>query len=296
MALNPGTSVANFFVEIDNKPAGFLNSFTPPTLEVEEIKQSGGAGGLTKRALGNPKVGEAVATFSIGQGGVLLDWVTRVLARNFGQADIAVVLVDHNFQARRRIELPRSMITSVEFSALDAREAKKALEVTVTFQPEAVKYSKGSGKVTVASGTKLTHWLVNNFQVKLPEIDPRFISRVELPKITTKIAQESIGSTRIPTRHNSYEIDGLRIVQAGPAFDAAQGYVSKVLQDGVIAESEYTTITVEMLDTAMKQVLGTFTAKGCAPRKFTWSADAKGDQPETSCIDFFVEDLALAKK
>ena len=77
MAIAAGYSVTNLYVEINGKASGFLSSFTPPTYEVEEIKQALGPGGETKVMKGQPKIGEAAATFSIAQEGPLFDWVAK---------------------------------------------------------------------------------------------------------------------------------------------------------------------------------------------------------------------------
>ena len=52
--------------------------------------------------------------------------------------------------------------------------------------------------------------------------DAKWVTRVELPKITVKMAEERTGMKRLPTRHyGAYEIAGLATEHAGPGFDGA---------------------------------------------------------------------------
>jgi len=299
MAIAAGYNVTNLYVEINGKAGGFLSSFTPPTHEVEQIKQAPGPGGEARKMAGNPKIGEAAATFSIAQEGPLFDWVASFLRMKATEVNLAIVLADQSFQAKRRVDYTGCLITSVAFPALDAREAKKPFEVAVTFQCGKIQFAKGSGKVSAAVGTKTKSWLTSNFRVTIPGIpDASLVTRVELPKIMAKMAEERTGAMRLPTRHyGAYEVAGLATEHAAPGFDGAQAFATKVLQDGAITDEEYMDLTVELLDPTLKKVLGTFTAKHAAPKKFTWSVNAKEDRGAmTSRIDYVLEELAFERK
>jgi hypothetical protein len=298
MALTTGYNISNVFLEIDGKPGGSLSSFTPPTYEVEEIKQALGPGGETKIMTGNPKIGRGTATFPISEAGALFDWVASALRKNSVEANLAVILADQNYQVKRRVDYAGCMITSVEFTALDVRDGKKPLEVTFTFESEIMKFAKGSGKVQPTLAKKAKIWLASNFEATIPGIDAKFVTGIELPKFTAKIAEENVGMHRLPTRHYaSWEVEGLKVGFSSQGFDAAQELAVKVIQDGVLTDEEFTDIRVNIRDQTMTTVLGTFTAKFCAPRKFTWSVDAKGaDTMAGPSIDFVVEELAFERK
>jgi hypothetical protein len=294
MALKLGYNVSNFALELGGKTAGYLSSFQAPSYEVEEISQGLGPDWVAKKMHGNPKIGEATASFNISQTGYLLDWVASVWRKDCMEMDAAVMLADQNYEIKRRIDMMRCLISGVEFPALDAKDGKKHLEITVKFKPEELKYTAGGGKLQGTLGTKAKNWLVSNWKITIPGIKSEYVTKVELPKLTPKIAEEAHGAFRLPTRHYaSIEISSMKVEISSAGFEDAKNMAVKVIQDGVISESEYFDILIDMYDQSMKNVLGTFTCIGCGLKKFDWAAKLEGGKEgmALSTLEFMVEEF-----
>ena len=245
MAKLPGTNVALTFLEINGKGAGLIRDFKPPTYEVETINPGLAATGGVKRAFGSPKISKAVVTFPISQTGPLFDWAAAFMRKEVVETDLAIIMADQNYQARLRVDLLRCLITEIAFPPLEGG-SKDPFEVTVTFQPNGIKYSKAGGRVDTSSMPKNKAWTISNFRLTTPGIDGKYVSRVDLPTLSLRISKESVGEVRPPERHTSWEIGGLKTEHSSLGFDAALDLVTRTLQDGVISESESMDISVDM--------------------------------------------------
>lgn len=277
MALKLGYNVSNFVLELGGKTAGYLSSFQAPSYEVEEITQGLGPDWVAKKMHGNPKIGEATAVFNISQTGYLLDWVASVWNKDCQEMDAAVTLADQNYEAKRRIDMMRCLISGIEFPALDAKDGKKHLEITTKFKPEELKYTPTNGKLQSSLGTKAKNWLVSNWKITIPGLKTEHVTKITLPKLNPKIAEEHHGAFRLPTRHYaSIDISELQVEISSAGFEDMKNLAVKVIQDGKIDESEYTDIIIDMYDQSMTKVLGTFTCIGCGLKKFDWSAKLEG--------------------
>lgn len=296
MPIKLGYNTSNFVLELNGKTYGYLRSFTPPTYEgIEEINQDLGR---TKEKARNLKIGRGTVTVPISEVGALIDWVVKTLREDNVKESLAFLFADQNDDIKRRVDYEGCRITSIEFTALDARDKKKPLEVTFTFEPENMKFSKGSGKVQPTLAKKAKIWLASNFEVKIPGIDASVVTGIQLPKFTAKSAEENIGMSRLPMQgYASWEVGELKVCFSSQGFDAAQELAVKAIEGGVMTNKELMDITVNIRDSTMKTVLGTFTAKFCAPRRFTWSVDAKDAGVMTeSIIDFVVKELVFDRK
>jgi hypothetical protein len=295
MAKTPGYAASHFCIEIDGKVAGFLSSFLAPSMEVERITQGIAPDGFVTQSFGNPKIGPATLSFALSQSPALLDWIASLLRKDVKERDVVVLLADQSYQIKRRIEMRHCLITEVRFSAFDAKDGKAPVTATVTFQPTGIQYALGNGKLSATASTKAKAWLASNFRMSVVGLDSKYVTRIELPTMTAVLARDVVGSTRVPTgSYASVALSDLKATYAGPGFDAAQQLAAKVLADGVIEESEYMTITIDVLDPAMK-TLGTIAGTYCAPRKFGWASELRAGQehaPE-AVLEFAVETLTV---
>lgn len=299
MALKAGYNVSNFALELGGKTAGYLSSFQPPSYEVEEIAQGLGADWVTKKMHGAAKIGECTASMNISQAGELLDWVASVWRKQCIEMEAAIMLADQDYNVRRRIDMMGCVISGLEFPALDAKDGKKSLEITTKFKPESIKYTPGGGKLQAVLGQKAKNWLTSNWKVTIPGIPGEYVTKVELPKLTPKIAEEAHGGFRLPNRHYAaIDISSMKIEISSAGFDPAKDLAIKVIQDGVISEAEYFDILVDVYDQSLKTVLGTFTCIGCGLKKFDWSGKLEGGKEGMagSTLEFMVEEFNFEVK
>jgi hypothetical protein len=301
MALNAGYNVTNFVLDIDGEQGGYLSSFTAPTYEAEEIKQSLGPGGETKVMLGNPKIGDVKFVYNMSQTGKLWTVMESVLKKNCTEFNMGVVLADQNYKGKRRIDMTGCTVKELSFPKLEAKDGKKHMEMTITAVCEKVDFKPDSNPVQGVIGKKAKNWLVSNFEPSgMPGgILPNSVMSIELPKFTAKIAEEHIGMFRLPTRHYAaWEVAGLKTEHSSIGFDAVRDLCVKVIQDGAITDEEYTDWGVDIKDQTMKTILASFTFKYTAPKKFTWAPELKGGQDgmATCSVDWVIEECFLENK
>lgn len=291
MPIRTSFGLSNLALEVAGKPAGFLTSFQAPPCEVRTTPTLAGAAAGTGPVPGPAKLGEAVATFEPSLAPAILDWIGGVWRRADRATDAALSLADQNLETRYRFDLTRCLLTSVEFPVLDAADGKRAFEVTFKFQPEALKYGAGGPKLQGTPGAKAKRWLVSNWKVSLPGLESRFVSRIELPRLTAKIAEESASPARLPTRRPAgLDLGSLKLTITPAGFDAANSLVAKTLQDGTVTSAEYVDVTIDLLDPAMKTVVGTITCSRCWLARFDWSLGAAGagENPLLTTLEFAV--------
>lgn len=301
MALKAGYNVTNFVLDMDGDMSGYLSSFTAPTIEVEEIKQPLGPGGETKVMLGNPKYSEPKWTVNMSQTGKMWTVMESVLKKNCTEFNMGIVLADQNYKGKRRIDMTGCLVKELSFPKLDAKDGKKAMEMTFTAVVEKVDFKPDSSAIQGVIGKKAKNWLVSNF---IPSgmpggIEPKSVMNLDLPKFVAKVAEEHHGMNRWPTRHYSaWEVSGLKTEHSSIGFDAVKDLCVKVIADGAITDDEYSAWGVDIVDQTMKTVLATFTFSYTAPKKFTWAPELKGGQDSmaTCSVEWVLEECFLDNK
>jgi hypothetical protein len=298
MALKAGYNITNFVFDIDGEMGGYLSSFTPPTYEVEEIKQALGPGGETKVMAGNAKIGDVKFAYNMSQTGKMWTVMESVLKKNCTEFNMGVVLADQNYKGKRRIDMTGCLVKELSFPKLDAKDGKKHMEMTFTAVVEKVDFKPDSNAISGVINKKAKNWLVSNFEPSgMPGgIAANSVINLELPKFTAKVAEEHTGMMRLPTRHYAaWEVSGLKTEHSSIGFDAVKDLCVKVIQDGAITDEEYTDWGVDIKDQTMKKILASFTFKYTAPKKFTWSPELKGGQDgmATCSVDWVLEECNL---
>ena len=251
MATRVTAQSANAALEIDGANVGWLSSVEPAPLEMIPDAATRG-----QRRL---KLGEFKASQSVSGAGGLLDWALSVLRPAPVAANGAVVLADANFQARRRIDFTGSHITEVRFPALDA-SLKQAFSVDVKWQPTTMAFSKATGAVLLPKAGKRKAWMCANFRVGGLPFDARFVTKVQLPTITTQL---SAASGRKKAGVASVSLGEVVIEVAASGIDGALDYVNKVADDGLLTDAEFFDFSIELLDPSLSKTLATLVFGGC---------------------------------
>ncbi|HVV84828.1 MAG TPA: phage tail protein [Kofleriaceae bacterium] len=288
-------AVSNFHIEVDGQSGGYLSSFQAPSYEVEDISQALGPDYITKKMMGNAKIGEATAVFNISQAGSLLAWVETVWNKQCVEKDTVVQLANQDYEIKRGINMNACVITGIELPELKASEGKKHLEVTAKWQAQNLKYLGGGGKAQGVMGQKAKAWLTSNFEVHpVMGLKTEWITSIGLPKITPKIAKESHGKFRLPLlNYASIEFATIKVEIGAAGYKTAEDLAVRILQDGHCEESEFQDILIDMKDQSLKTTLGTFTLIGCGLKKFDWAPKLEGGKEglATATMEFMVEDF-----
>jgi hypothetical protein len=288
-------AVSNFHCEIDGQSAGYLSSFQAPSYEVEEIKASLGPDYVNKFMHGNAKIGEATAVFGISQAKGLLDWTSTVWNKQCVEKDTLVALADQDYNIKRAINMNACTITKIELPELKATEGKKAMEITVGWQPQNLKYIPGGGKAQAVLGGKQKAWTCANFEVApVFGLKTEWITSLSLPKINPKISKESHGKFRLPLlNYSAIEFASVKMEIGAAGYKGAEDLAVRILQDGNCEEAEFQDILVDVKDQSLKKTLGTFTLIGCGLKKFDWAPKLEGGKEglATCTMEFMLEDF-----
>jgi hypothetical protein len=267
--------------------SGPLTSFQAPAYEAQE----------QRKMMGAPKIGEATAVFNISQAGDLLAWVETVWNKGQVAAGPSLRIADQDYNVKRGLNMPASVITGIEFPKLKASDGKKHFEVTAKWQPQNLKFIGSGGRVKSVGTASPDEMLPSNFEVKMPGFPDEWIVSVTLPKITPKIAKESHGRAgNRPPVYDKPELTSLIIEISSEGIKSAEDLAIRILQDGNCEEAEFMDILIDMKDQSLKKVLGTFTLIGCGLKKFDWAPKLEGGKEglATATLEFLVEDFRFS--
>lgn len=250
-------------LELDGQFAGWLRSLQPPGYQVDTVVAPLGPGGAARLAA-NVGITSMAAEFDLVQPGALLEWALSLPRADASPRAGAGLVFDLNRKLVRRIAWSEGLLTELRLPTLDAA-SKLPFSVGLSWLPGSVAYPKAGGEtVPGATVTRKKGPLLSNFRVQGLPFDSRWITRVALPTVTARLAEETHGVGRLPSRHQTaVDLGELRLELSAAGRDAALAWVGKTIADGVIADSEYLSLTIELLDASLKNVLASLTLSGC---------------------------------
>ncbi len=281
MALNKGVAISNFYAQINGQSGGYLESFTPPTIEVEQINLPLGPDGISKSAGGRMKFGDVKGVTNISEANALWQLIESVMNKNCQEFEAVFGLADQNYKSIREIEMTECLMSEVSFSDLDAKDGKKLFQCTFTFKPTEVKYSNGSQAVikgnlsNKAKGWQCSYFVPNGFG----PLPAEAITKISLSKHTAKVVEEHLGMRRRPTKvHAAWECKGLKWEgsAAHGGYEAARDWAIKLMHDGEFQESEFIDPSCNIMAPNHKDIVGQILWTEVAPYKFTTAPEAKG--------------------
>jgi hypothetical protein len=240
---------------------------------------------------GGPSVGTFEARVNIHEGGTFLSWAMSLAQRQVVKSAGSVVVVGQNLDRLHRFDWPGAALTELVLSTLDAAESKKLFTATLKWQPNEVIMAKDSGTLQGTPAKKQKAWLCSNFRVKLsglPHVESKVV-KVELPKITGTPAASS-GTRRTPAAP-VVAFGPLRLTVSGAGIDAVRDWVQSIIKHGGVTPADMQTVTIDMLDAALKKSLGTVTVQGCELR--AWEEDPL---TTTAMLTFAVQGMDLRSK
>lgn len=291
---NKGYNTTNFVVQLNGQAGGYLTSFTAPTYEADKITMALGPDGVSRQMTGKPKLGEFKWVFNIAEAGPMWDLMDAVIKKNCQEFEAYVGLADQDYKIKRGIAMQRCLIKELSANALDAKDGKGLMEITMSGVCEGLAY-EGAGDVIKANmSMKAKGWPRAMWEpIGLPGgILPQSITKIDLCKYTAKIAEEHVGMHRLPTRHYAaWEVAGLKTEISAIGFDAAKDLCVKVLHDGEIQETDFVDWSVNIKAHNNKTQVGEVVFIQTAPQKFTWAGELKGgtDQMAVSTIEWLCE-------
>jgi len=285
MAINKGSYAASkLALEIDGKFAGYLKSCDPGTFELEKVEHASGAYLEKRKSGGGMKYGPQSATFAISESLILANWSMSLGRKKCVTADGAFLMADHNFVATRRRDFREAYITECKFPSLDASAAKQAFMFDVKWQATSFQDSKASGVIAAEQSKTQKTWLSANYRLMNMPFETKFVSKIDLPTITGKLATESYGESRQIEHHYASQdcSDTVIHCSGGLMRDQVLPYIQKVIMDGKLTDGEYFDCQVDLLDPSLTKTLGSVILKGMGLYKYTEQKLEAGQEKASS--------------
>lgn len=293
MATRPGYDSAQLAIELDGKVAGPVQSLQMPAYRLEPVVAPIGPDG--RPALGNnTRIEPMQAEFEPLQAPALLDWALSLPEHRPAEFAGAALVLDHNGKLQRRVEWREGLLTELRLPILDAA-SKLGFGIGISWQPGSVVYAKPDGSPRLPATVRGKGPTLANFRVSGLPFDASFVTRVGLPTVTSKIAEDGLGSFR-PTRpsYNRIDLGELSLEFSARSRDAVLAWVQKIIDDGRIIDEEYLDIVVELLDPAMKKVLMSLRLSGCGLLAYEEARlQSVADKPSTVTLRLSVSELRL---
>ena len=199
MAIQSGKSYSAgaFALEIDGTFAGILGSVEGGGVHGDVVDEPPGADGVVHKHLGEVGYDDIVVTSALPSGD-WADWLKAFLAGKAPQHDGAVIFLNYQYVAVRRLEFRRATIASLTFPRLDG-SAKTSGSLTVALRPESTVTVAASGS-TNPSPMKLKGWTTSNFVIDIPGVDCSRVGSVEPLTVSQDVIEDPVGGVRTPTR------------------------------------------------------------------------------------------------
>ncbi len=252
------TTTSNLAIELDGKLAASVSSLQLPGYRVEQVVVPTGPNS-SARLGANVDITPLDAAFNVTQADALTEWALSLPRGQGAQPlDGAALVLDFNNKLTRRVEWTQALVTELRLPELDAT-SKAAFSLGLTWLPSTVTYAKASGAVvTLPTGSKAKKPLMlSNFRVSGLPFDGKFVSRISLPTVTATLAAQKPGYAQV-------NLGEVALVMGSASRDNALAWVQQVVADGKIADKEYLSLSIELLDPTLKSVRLTVQLSGCA--------------------------------
>jgi phage tail-like protein len=290
-----------FSLELGGHQAGVLKSFTGGGGQAEVVTHTSAQDlGAASKAIANPTFEDIkilVGPGQLSQSGSewLVDSFNGTGKQSY-EVEGAIVLADHDFNARRRVSFQGAYITEIAFPALDGR-SKEPGYFGVTISPGNVDLDwKASGKIKGSLGTKQKSWNPSNFRVKIGGLPCERVSKIESFQVTRKLVEMRPGEMREPViLPGRIEYPNLTLtISAVDIEDWAKWYEDFMLQ----GNQEELKGSIEFLGADLKEAFMTIELQGVGMKRFSPfpSANANADSAASFNVELYVEQMTLSIK
>ncbi len=298
-AVSPGITPSNFSIELGTGNSSPIKSFSGggATAHIEQLADGKNPNGKTVIDTRYDEIQFQIAT---GMSKPMSQWITATFNGLPGRADGrdgAIILADHNYKARRRVDFIEALITEIKFPALDAANGKEIGYFDVTLSPGSVNLSPGSGS-TVSTPRKAKNWLTSNFKVTLGKLPCNRILRVDPIVVTQKLVEEEHG-------HGHYDVAPQRIEYSNIVLTISEAdknqweeWYEKFLIDGKNSDGDELQGTIEGFDANLKTVLLTIDLEHVGLKRFN-PHPARVNTSEAASyftVELYVEQMKLTIK
>ncbi|HET6610718.1 MAG TPA: hypothetical protein VFG83_01960 [Kofleriaceae bacterium] len=184
------------------------------------------------------------------------EWIRQSFDRSHMAKSGELVACDFDYKAQSVREFTDALITEVTIPALDG-SSKDPAYMSVTFEPERIRYRKGDGNQisgTVAPATKL--WQCANFRFELGDLPCSRIAKIDSFTWKQGVTKDQVGQFREATKHpTKVEVPNLKLTGSMADVEKWQEWHRTFVIEGKCAEGDELTGAITFLGPDMEQEL-----------------------------------------
>src|SRR5262249_49603531 len=140
-----------FALESHGEVLGYLKKVEFSKLTGKTATNDHGPASLQSKQVTKMEWGPVSFDIGLAMSPKMYDWINATYQHNYLIQDCAILMMNENYEVMRRCDLTHCHMTEATIGALDAK-ANDPMFLSCKLQPEMVRYSKGSGKVTTKIG------------------------------------------------------------------------------------------------------------------------------------------------
>jgi phage tail-like protein len=249
-------AAAHFALTVDGVDVGAVRSVSGGGIYADVIEERPG-GHLAEKHVGPPKYEPISVELGLGANKAIRSWLDELLAGKASRRSGTIETADANWKVKSVLEFADALVTEIAFPALDG-SSKDAAYLTLTFQPERITRTKGSGKSTQPQvGAKQKKWLASNFRLTLGDLPTKRVAKIDAFAITQRVAAEDEGEIRrVRKQAGIVEIPDLRVTFSEADLPGWEEWFDDFVVDGNSGQAQELSGTIEFLDAALKKPLG----------------------------------------
>ncbi len=201
MATNAKTYTGGRFqLDIGSYSVGYLKKFSGLAMEADIVANDLGPDNWQKKHVSNFKWTGGKATVGMGMGKGMYTWIKQSFDKGYAKQDGQFIAADFDYKAQSVIEFYDALITGVTVPKLSG-DSKDACYFDIEFEPERVKWSKGTGQVINGKiGTAQKQWTCNNFRIEVGKLTTTHVTSIDSFTWKCAIAADPQGHINEPQK------------------------------------------------------------------------------------------------
>ncbi len=287
-----------FSLDIDGWNVGFLKKFSGLGMEADVVNNDLGTLNIQKKHVANIKWTPGKATFGIGMGKGMYEWIQAAFDKNFLTKSGTLTAADFNYKSKSELTFSGGLITSVTVPKLDG-SSKDAAYFDIEFEAETVRWAKGDDKdIKGKVGPKQKAWLCSNFMVTIGDEGSTPCKRVaSVDSFTWKcsVVSDQIGIHREPTKHPAkVTVPEIKLAISHADHDPWSQAAKKWFVDGFHLEGNEMQGEIKFLDPNMDpgKPLGSVSLIQVGFKKFTDDdLEANSEKIKRFNVELYVEEM-----
>ncbi|MGQ0740118.1 MAG: hypothetical protein ACT4OJ_13795 [Bacteroidota bacterium] len=132
-----------------------------------------------------------------GQSTELTNWINSFMNNNPAPVKLDIIVPPKPGTSPGGLDFKNALIQEIEFPKMDA-SGKDMMKLNVTIKPEEIKYTGKVEKIKTPDTKEGKQWMPSNFKIELGDLPCKHINKLDIPKITQKIADYKTGEPRKP--------------------------------------------------------------------------------------------------